>query len=270
MGHAIRRTSSILSVARPSTPSVHADSASAKSVDAPSQLVLPSNPPSTDNNNHTAPSPIAESPVREAAETQAAALGPSPLHTAVVHDEPEDMQPHEVTTTADVDEAKPVTEDSKADSVQVEFDRPPQEADKVSISTQVNFEEDAPEPVKVEEPVSEAASILSPPPPPAPDAMAEASSYFEQRPAPEEVDEITSSQTTPRQLYEPETTQSFSAVTQPEQPPAEPVPVTMPVYDVPAASVWGGSYQSTNGSTDFYGKTASSNGDVQHDRESVR
>jgi hypothetical protein len=93
MGGAVRRASSVLVATRPSTPSIasdkEADAASIKGAAAspqPSVLSPPappalSPPESSRTQQSTAPSPIAESPAREAAasEEESIPVGPSPL-----------------------------------------------------------------------------------------------------------------------------------------------------------------------------------------------
>jgi hypothetical protein len=80
MGNAVRRTSSVLSISRPGTPSrASSDTSSIKQLDtAPSTLAAPTPSPPQQS---TVPSPIAESPAREAAALEASnePPGPSPL-----------------------------------------------------------------------------------------------------------------------------------------------------------------------------------------------
>ncbi|KIY67715.1 hypothetical protein CYLTODRAFT_282743 [Cylindrobasidium torrendii FP15055 ss-10] len=223
MGSAVRRTSSIFGTPKPSgssAKSVHSnDSSSAKNVDAPAPIVV-----STENLHEHAqhqshvPSPIAESPAREAAalSAQTPVVGPSPLVQSVLHDEPVSigsMAPS-LNENEDAPPAAPVQEEAevtkeKAESTDEEVGvgagtvsnedlRPAPSSDKVSIATQADEPElepeakDVPAAVepaqaepKVEEqaPSAEASVIDSPPPPPAPGTMAAASSYFEDRSA---------------------------------------------------------------------------------------
>ncbi|KAK0461163.1 uncharacterized protein EV420DRAFT_1640659 [Desarmillaria tabescens] len=119
MGKAVRRTSSILSLSRPGTPS-GSDTSSVKNVEARSAVV-----PTPDPAVHEAPSPIAESPAREAAAVASDTpqpTGPSPLAQTIVTDspaltaEPESMHDHRsVEASKSVEETRTLTSEGKAD-----------------------------------------------------------------------------------------------------------------------------------------------------------
>ncbi|KAF9008066.1 hypothetical protein BDQ17DRAFT_185335 [Cyathus striatus] len=97
MNSAMRRTSTLLAISRPSTPSVHSverdslsDSGSIRKQQVDTTPAATSQQP-----EHYAPSPIAESPAREAAALQenAQQTRPSPLTQAPVGHSPEPMAP---------------------------------------------------------------------------------------------------------------------------------------------------------------------------------
>ncbi|KAF9030239.1 hypothetical protein BDZ89DRAFT_680061 [Hymenopellis radicata] len=147
MGSAVRKTSSILSIARPGTPSVHSDSGSVKHLDAPSQLVLPPAPPA----EHAAPSPIPESPAREAAESSAPApvpTGPSPLAQTIVHDEPDDMHPHEARPASVVEEVAKPDEAPKLEDAPIEVPKVDEAPPTTEVAVEDSRVEEAPESTK--------------------------------------------------------------------------------------------------------------------------
>ncbi|KAF8916891.1 hypothetical protein CPB85DRAFT_257945 [Mucidula mucida] len=298
MGHAVRRTSSILSIARPASPSVHSDSGSVKHLDAPSQLIVPPAAPA----EHAAPSPIAESPAREAAESSAPApvpTGPSPLAQTIVHDEPDDMHPHEARPASVVEEVAKVDEAPTAEEAAIEVPK----VDEAPPATEVAVEDSrVEEPPRVDEArptVDETAaassgangdaqeangvapeadeasvhtqiidaavmpdeSILSPPPPPAAEYTTSENSYFDVKPVRVEDDAEKDEQLSNQTTPRPNVTHEEESQTFSAMPVPQPheAPVRMPSYDLgPSESVWG---HSTDSSSD-YGKAASSNGDA--------
>lgn len=94
MGAAVRRSSTLLSIARPTTPQTDRDSDTASLRKSSSREALSSSltpkvntaPPSVAAPEVTIPTPIAESPAREAEATQREAVGPSPLVQAASTD----------------------------------------------------------------------------------------------------------------------------------------------------------------------------------------
>ncbi|KAK0212739.1 hypothetical protein DFS33DRAFT_1377207 [Desarmillaria ectypa] len=119
MGKAVRRTSSILSLSRPGTPS-GSDTSSVKNIEARSAVVSTPDPAV-----HEAPSPIAESPAREAAAVASDTpqpTGPSPLAQTIVTDspvltaEPESMHDHRsVEGHKSVEETRTLASEDNAD-----------------------------------------------------------------------------------------------------------------------------------------------------------
>ncbi|KAF8165962.1 hypothetical protein B0H34DRAFT_257269 [Crassisporium funariophilum] len=90
MGNVMRRTSSVLAISRPTTPSIASDRdadamslnggrTSGEGVKPQTPAALPALSPPEPSKVTTSPSPIAESPMREAEATKAEVVGPSPL-----------------------------------------------------------------------------------------------------------------------------------------------------------------------------------------------
>ncbi|RDB19890.1 hypothetical protein Hypma_013085 [Hypsizygus marmoreus] len=108
MGGAVRRASSVLVATRPSTPSIASsdrdDATSIKGINTTPAVLAPPNHPVA-----TAPSPIAESPIREQAATQeqVAPVGPSPLVQAPVAATEAAPSPPDVIQTSPVQEYTP-------------------------------------------------------------------------------------------------------------------------------------------------------------------
>ncbi|KAK0485904.1 hypothetical protein IW261DRAFT_1415789 [Armillaria novae-zelandiae] len=119
LGKAMRRTSSALSLSRTSTPS-GSDTSSGKNIEARSAVLLP-----TDPVKNEVPSPIAESPSREAAAVATDTpqpAGSSPLAHSIVSDtpvltaEPEGMPDYRSTEGhTSVEDSRTATSEGKAD-----------------------------------------------------------------------------------------------------------------------------------------------------------
>ncbi|KAK0454880.1 hypothetical protein EV421DRAFT_1896783 [Armillaria borealis] len=160
MGKAVRRTSSILSLSRPGTPS-GSDTSSGKNIDARSAVVSPPDPAA-----HEAPSPIAESPSREATAVATDTPQPpvsSPLAHNIVTDtpvltaEPEGMHDHRsVERHTSVEDSRTVASEGKADEVSQQSGPAPREVP--AAAPQV---EEQPHETQKEESKAEHASLAS-------------------------------------------------------------------------------------------------------------
>ncbi|PBK74438.1 hypothetical protein ARMSODRAFT_589504 [Armillaria solidipes] len=160
MGKAVRRTSSILSLSRPGTPS-GSDTSSGKNIDARSAVVSPPDPAA-----HEAPSPIAESPSREATAVATDTPQPpvsSPLAHNIVTDtpvltaEPEGMHDHRsVEGHTSVEDSRTVASEGKADEVSQQSGPAPREVP--AAAPQV---EEQPHETQKEESKAEHASLAS-------------------------------------------------------------------------------------------------------------
>ncbi|KAF8967511.1 hypothetical protein BDZ97DRAFT_1755936 [Flammula alnicola] len=166
MGAAMRRSSTILSIARPSTPASgerDSDSSSLRRVSSRDSLTAPTvvTPPPTQL--VSVPTPIAESPAREAEATQQETVGPSPLAQQTVVA----TQPSESTIAASPEPVQPAvaTEQERATSP-IGYVPPP--VIDSSVGNPGAFTDDPealPQPDVVKDPY--AASNTGPPPPPA-------------------------------------------------------------------------------------------------------
>lgn len=157
MGKAVRRTSSILSLSRPGTPS-GSDTSSGKNVEARSAVVPPP--------EHEAPSPIAESPAREAAAVATNTpqpAGSSPLahnsvtDTPVLTAEPEGMHDHRsVEGHNSVEDSRTLASEGKADEASQQGGTAPREVP--AAAPQV---EEQPHETQKEDSKAERASLAS-------------------------------------------------------------------------------------------------------------
>lgn len=177
MGKAVRRTSSILSLSRPGTPS-GSDTSSGKNIEARSAVLSPPDPAV-----HEAPSPIAESPSREAAAVATDTpqpAGSSPLahnsvtDTAVLTAEPESMHDHRsVEGHTSMEDSRTVASEGKADQASQQGGTVPHEGPAAAPEVEEQFHETQKEESKAERaslasesiPTTLEAELATPPPP---------------------------------------------------------------------------------------------------------